>query len=175
MNLQKHKKALQLLVHLAGWAVFFRLVLPDSEWMQRNPWPFVGNMLLLFGYFYLNMNLLVPRLLSKKKVVAYIGVTLFCFFLICFALPSLIQLFHGFDRLPDGIPFPRRPLDRIPPPDASMLHKITGRWQLYSMRLHNPTVQFLFVFIISTGLKVLTQWYREQQHRRQNLHAGNAP
>jgi sensor histidine kinase YesM len=31
------------------------------------------------------------------------------------------------------------------------------------MRLHNPTIQFLFVFIISTGLKVLTQWYREQQ------------
>ncbi|MDR1406419.1 MAG: hypothetical protein LBJ23_00045, partial [Tannerella sp.] len=76
MNLQKHKKALQLFAHLAGWAVFFRLMLPGKELMLNSPLPFIGNMLLLVGYFYLNMNLLVPRLLSKKKVAAYMGITL---------------------------------------------------------------------------------------------------
>jgi hypothetical protein len=149
-------------MHFAGWLVFFRLTLPGNELMQNNPLPFVGNMLLLVGYFYLNMNLLVPRLLSKKKVAAYIGITLLCFFLICFALPSLIQPFHDFGR-PPGMPFPRRPFELFPSQDASLLRGMVNRWQLYSMRLHNPTIQFLFVFIISSGLKVLTQWYCEQQ------------
>jgi hypothetical protein len=162
MNLQKHKKALQLFAHLASWTVFFTLMFPESEWMRRNPLPFVGNMLLLVGYFYLNMNLLVPRLLSKKKVAAYLGLTLLCFFLICFAQPSLIHPVLDFAR-PPYMPFPRRPFDTFPPVGDSLPHGMISRWQLYSMRLNNPTVQFLFVFIISTGLKVLTQWYREQQ------------
>ncbi|MDR0572620.1 MAG: sensor histidine kinase [Tannerella sp.] len=163
MSLRKHKKALQALAHLAGWAVFFRLTLPDNELMQRNLLPVVGNMTLLVGYFYLNMNLLIPSLLSRKKVMAYMGVTLFCFFLICFALPSLVHQFHDFGRPPDGMPFSHRPFDRFPPHGDSLLHGKISRRQLYSMRLNNPTVQFLFVFIISAGLKVLTQWYREQQ------------
>jgi LytS/YehU family sensor histidine kinase len=108
------------------------------------------------------MNVLVPRLLSKKKVMAYIGVTLFCFFLLCFALPSLIMQFHDFTRPPD-MPFPHRPFDVFPPQDVSPLHGMISRWRLYNMRLHNPTTQFLLVFIISAGLKVITQWYREKQ------------
>jgi hypothetical protein len=162
MNLQKHKKTLQLFAHLAGWIVFFKLTLPGKELMLNNPLPFIGNILLLVGYFYLNMNLLVPRLLSKKKVAAYMGITLFCFFLICFALPSLTHQFYDLGR-PSGMPFPQRPFDLFPSQDTSLLQGMIKRWQLYSMRLHNPTIQFLFVFIISTGLKVLTQWYREQQ------------
>jgi hypothetical protein len=159
----KHKKTLQLFAHLAVWAIFFRLMHPDSELMQRNPLPFVGNIALLVGYFYLNMNLLVPRLLSKKKVLAYVGITLFCFFMICFTLPSLIHQFLDFGPPPDGIPFSRKPVDMFYSQDTSLLHGMINRWKMYSMRLNNPTVQFLFVFIISTGLKVLTQWYREQQ------------
>jgi hypothetical protein len=163
MNLQKHKKALQLLVHLVGWAVFFRLMLPESELVMNNPLPFICNTLLLVGYFYLNINLLVPRLLSRKKVVAYMAVTLFCFFLICFAIPSLVHQFYDFGVPPGGMPFLRMPFDMFPSQDTSLLHGMVNRWKIYSMRLHNPTIQFLFVFIISAGLKVLTQWYREQQ------------
>jgi hypothetical protein len=162
VNLQKHKKALQLLVHLAGWIVFFKLTLPGNEMIVNNPLPFVGNILLLVGYFYLNMNVLVPHWLSKKKVAAYMVITLFCFFLICFALPSLTHQFYDLGR-PSDMPFPRRPFDLFPSPDTSLLQGMVNRWQLYSMRLHNPTIQFLLVFILSTGLKVLTQWYHEQQ------------
>ena len=163
MSLQKHKKALQRFAHLAGWAVFFRLMLPKTEWVQQTPWLFTGNMALLVGYFYLNMNLLVPRLLSKKKVVEYAGITLLCFFLICFALPSLIHQLHDFVPPPGGIPFLRRPFNAFPPGGDFLPYGMISRWQLYSMRLNNPTVQFLFALIVSTGLKVLTQWYREQQ------------
>ncbi|MDR1370659.1 MAG: hypothetical protein LBJ72_11145, partial [Dysgonamonadaceae bacterium] len=151
-----------MFAHLAGWVVFFRLTLPGNEMMLNNPLPFVSNMLFLVGYFYLNVNIFVPRLLSKKKVAAYMGITLLCLFLICFALPSLAHQFYDLGR-PSGMPFPQRPFDLFPPPETSLLQGMVSRWQLYSMRLHNPTIQFLFVFIISTGLKVLTQWYREQQ------------
>jgi hypothetical protein len=162
MNLQKNKKALQRFAHCAGWAVFFGLMLPDNRLIRINPAFFAVNILLLAGYFYLNMNVLVPLLLSKKKVIAYIGVTLLCSVLLCFLLPALTMRFHSFVLSPDP-PFPYRPFDRLPPPSAFSLQGMTDHWRLYSMRLHNPVTQFLLVFIISTGLKVLTQWYREQQ------------
>jgi hypothetical protein len=147
VNLQKNKKVLLILAHLAGWAVFFRLTLPGDEPLWKEPLRFTGDLLLLAGYFYLNMNVLVPRLLSRKKVLAYSGLTLLCFFLICFALPLLIRQFDGMvHHPPGGRPFPRRPFEL---------------W--HTMWLHNPTTRFLLVFIVSTGLEVLKQWYREQQ------------
>jgi hypothetical protein len=161
MNLQKNKKALQLFAHFAGWTAFLGFMLLGNGMMQKNPTPFVCIMLLLAGYFYLNMNVLVPRLLSRKKVLAYTGVTLFCFFLICFVLPSFIRQFSGFVPPPD-MPFPQKPIDIFPFHDTS-LHGMISRWRMYSMRMYNPVTQFLLVFIISTGLKVLTQWYHEQQ------------
>jgi hypothetical protein len=162
MNLLKNKKVWLPVVHMAGWAVFFRLMLPENELMLKEPLFFVTETLFFVVYFYLNLKILVPRLLSRKKVLSYIGVTLLCFFLICFAFPSLIQQFHGFVRPPD-MPFARRPFDVFSPQDTPSLHGLINRWRLYSMRMHNPSTQFLFVFIISTGLKVITQWYREKQ------------
>jgi hypothetical protein len=144
--MKNYKKTLLVLAHLAGWALFFRFTYPGDGMMWREPWHFTGNLLLLAGYFYFNMQVLIPRLLSKKKVALYSLVTLLCFVLICFALPLLFRQFDGIAHPPPGRPFPRRPFDLR-----------------HTMWLHNPTTRFLLVFILSTGLEVLKQWYREQQ------------
>jgi hypothetical protein len=162
VNLNKNKKTLQLFAHLAGWVVFFGLMFIGKGMLLKIPFLFACHILLIVGYFYLNTNVLVPSLLSKKKVLGFIGITLLCFFLLGFVLPSLVHLFNDFAP-PLDMPFPQRPFDGFPPSDNSSLSSLISRWQFYGMRLYNPVTQFLLVFIISTGLKVLTQWYQGQQ------------
>jgi sensor histidine kinase YesM len=65
------------------------------------------------------------------------------------------------------MPFPQRPFDTLPSQDMFSPLGMLSRWRLYSRRLFNPFTQFLLVFIISTGLKVLTQWYHGQQQLKE--------
>ena len=162
MNLQKNKKVLKLLIQIVGWAIFFRIMLPDSNFRQKESLFFICSALLLMGYFYLNLHILVPRLLLNKKVIAYIGVSFFFFFFFCFMVPSQIHQFYGPVR-PPTMPFHQTPFNVHPSQDTSFIHDMISRLRMYSMRLHNPTFHFLLIFIISTGLKVLTRLYHEQQ------------
>ena len=111
MKAHKYSKTLLLFAHLTGWALFVLLLFLEDprryEFMLREPLPFILNVSILIGYFYLNMNLLVPRLLSKKRIFAYIGVTLFSIAVICFVFPWLIRYLHSFRM--QGIPMPNPP------------------------------------------------------------------
>ena len=161
MNLQKKKKILQLIAHIMGWVFFFIFMLPENNIRQKEFLFFFGNALLLMGYFYLNLHILVPRMLSNKRVIAFIAVTLLFFFLFCFVLPSQIHHFSTSGR-PPSMPFHKRSL-YIPSQDISLINEMISRLRMFNMRLHNPTFHFLLIFIISTGLKILTQLFREQQ------------
>ncbi|MDR0543271.1 MAG: histidine kinase [Dysgonamonadaceae bacterium] len=163
MNLQLNKKIFLLPAHFAGWIVFIRVMFLENaelyKLIQSNPWPFFCNNLLLIGYFYLNMACFVPRLLSKKKIGAYIGITLFFLVMICFVFPYLIRYFHSVR--PHDIPFPPGDFDIFPHrnfPAPLRPHQMMQRLSLYT-----HFVQFLVVFIISTGLKVIMQQSREKQ------------
>jgi LytS/YehU family sensor histidine kinase len=131
-----------------------------SGLMLKNPLPFLSNFLLLAGYFYLNMYILVPHLLSKKRIILYTSVTLLFLVIICFALPWLMRYLHNFPPPGKPIPFPQENFDAFLKRDSPPLHphKLIQRLNLYT-----HFVQFLIVFIVSTGLKALTQWYREKQ------------
>ncbi|MDR0547499.1 MAG: sensor histidine kinase [Dysgonamonadaceae bacterium] len=159
-----NKKTLLALAHLAGWAIFIRIMFLENaslyELVQRNPTPFIINLLFLVAYFYLNMNWMTPRLLSKKRIAAYIGVTLLSFVIICLVLPALTRQINFHDFRPRNMPPPDN-FDaffhgNFPPPMRP--HAMMRRLSLYT-----HAVQFLVVFIISTGLKALTQWYQEKQ------------
>ena len=161
----QNNKVLLLFLHLVGWALFILLIfLEDSkryEFMLREPLPFISNFSLLVGYFYLNMNLSVPRLLSKKRIIAYIGVTLLSFALICFVFPWLIRYLHNF-RTP-GLPlsFPPGNFEAFSQSDLPL--PLRPREMMLRLGIYTHFIQFLVVFIISTGLKVITQWYNEKQ------------
>jgi len=151
--------------HLAGWAFFILVIfLEDSnryEFMLKDPLPFICNFSLLIVYFYLNMNLLVPCLLSKKRIFAYIGVTLLSFALICFVFPWLIRYLHNFRTQDIPMAFPAENFEAfrrtdLPPP-------LNPREMILRLGIYTHFIQFLVVFIISTGFKVLKQWYREKQ------------
>jgi hypothetical protein len=164
MNLRKYKKILPLFAHLVGWSVFIGLIFWEDprlfDFIGRHPLHFSSNILLLIAYFYLNLNCLASRLLPRKRIAAYIGVTLLCFLAICLVFPWL--LYHPDNVRPDNLPLPPPGhFDALPPRNFALSirpHEIIGR-----LRLYNHAIQFLIVFIVSTGWKVLAQWYREKQ------------
>ncbi|MDR2806203.1 MAG: sensor histidine kinase, partial [Dysgonamonadaceae bacterium] len=164
MIIRKDKRVLLLFVHFAGWVVFIWVMFLENprlyELTLKNPLPFLSNFVLLAGYFYLNMYVLVPRLLSKKRIITYIGVTLLSLVILCFAFPWLIRHLHNFPPLDRPMPFSPGNFDAFPQRDSPPLrpHGLIQRLDLYT-----HFVRFLVVFIVSTGLKVLTQWYREKQ------------
>jgi hypothetical protein len=164
MKIRKEKRVLLLFVHLAGWAILIWIMFLENpklyELMQKNPFPFLSNFLFLAGYFYLNMYILAPRLLSKKRIIAYIGVTLLCFVIICFVLPWLMRYLHNFPPPARPMPSPPENFDTFLKRSSPPLHP---HGLIQRLNLYTHFVQFLIVFIVSTGLKVLTQWYHEKQ------------
>ena len=244
MKFSDYKKIWLPFAHLAGWAVFIRLILLEDSRLQdlflKDTLPFTVNILLLAGYFYMNLNWLVPRLLSKKRITAFICSTAVCFLIIVF-LSSWLFYQPPSGHLP---PFPqdsaavfpqrnffqsrRRPEERDsarhrfdfdetsrhrpeerdsarhrfdfdetprhrseerdsarhrfdfdetpryrPEERDSARHRFVGAGGggmrpfpgeiMSRLRIYNHAIRFLIIFIISSGLKVITQWYREKQ------------
>jgi hypothetical protein len=157
--LSTSRKALVVFFHLVGWALFIRLTIPHSSRVER---PIddsffsllrMTEYLLLAAYFYLNTSVFVPRLLSKKKIIRFLAITVVAFVFFCFMIPSFVREYWMHDA--SGPPF--RP-DFPPPGNREAFPGVFRRLGMYS-----SSSRFLVVFIISTGLKVITQWYAEKQ------------
>ncbi|MDR2627570.1 MAG: histidine kinase [Dysgonamonadaceae bacterium] len=156
------KKALLPVLHLAGWALFVRITFPHMGRGGRGgemlPFPLIPAIeySLLAVYFYLNTAVFVPRLLSKKKIAGFTGITTGGFLLFCVAIPWLIgQYFVHFAPAP---PF-RPEMTTVP-------HDVFRRLGVYS-----GSFRFLMVFIVSTGLKAVSLWYAEKQRLQELEHS----
>ena len=129
--------------------------------MLKEPLPFICNFSLLVVYFYMNMNLFVPRLLSKKRIFTYIGVTLLSIAAICFVFPWLIRYLHNFRM--QGISMPNPPGNFEAFSQANFPPHLNPNEIMQRLGFYTHFIHFLIIFIISTGFKVITQWYREKQ------------
>jgi sensor histidine kinase YesM len=163
--LPKNKKALLIVSHLVGWTLFVYITAPlinRTEHPPGNlfPWFFIMSYLFLMTYFYLNSLVFVPYFLSKKQTVFFIGITIFAYILFCFVIPNI---FHRY-FIPE-LSF--RP--DMPPRLPDFIHPDGGRMNTFEIIRHRSfgfysrSSQFLVVFIISTGLKAISQWYAEKQ------------
>jgi sensor histidine kinase YesM len=155
--LHKNKRALPLLIHLLGWALFIYVTLPNFDHPERLRnfsflWFEVINYLFLIVYFYCNSYIFVRRFLSMKKIALFLGISIVAYFLFCFAVPWILRTFmmppFGFE-----IRFPRPVFPKAH--DASFIFRNLG--------IYAHSSQFLVIFIISTGLTVISQWYAEKQ------------
>jgi Putative regulator of cell autolysis len=162
--LSKRKKLLLIISHLAGWVLFIYLTMPlanrkeDMPDSSLFPWFFVTSYLFLIAYFYFNIQVLVLRFLSKKRIILFLGITFVAFFLYCFAIPWLIR--HCFlteSPFRHGMP-PIHP--GFPPPGGSR----TGMSEVIRhLGFYSRSSQFLIIFIAGTGFKAISQWYAEKQ------------
>ncbi|MDR2621163.1 MAG: sensor histidine kinase [Dysgonamonadaceae bacterium] len=149
----KSRKVLFIFFHLLGWALFIRFTIPHislgAEAANDIFFPLIPlvEYSLLAVYFYLNTSVFVPRLLSKKKIIRFLAITTVAFLFFCFVVPWLMR--QHFIHFVSEPPFrPKMPLR----------DDVFRRLGIYS-----SSSRFLIVFVVSTGLKAVSQWYAEKQ------------
>jgi hypothetical protein len=155
--LHRNRRALLFFLHITGWAVFIYITLPHAihaERMPHHPFPWLSatNYLFLIAYFYCNSRIFVPRFLSVKKIALFLLISVAAYFLFCSLVP---WIFKTFIAPPFRHGMMHRPPFFLQAGDASHLFRSLG--------IYAHSSQFLVVFTVSTGLKVISQWYAEKQ------------
>jgi two-component system LytT family sensor kinase len=152
------KIVLQVFIHIAAWTCF--LMLPFAFLPREREGSFIppGYFSLYFvlinsfyiGFYYLNYYIIIPKLLTRKKVIPFIIVSVL--FLLFFGLfPRLYHyLSDTLQWLPPIVRRSTRPRNLLPPLLSA------GSLAIFSM-----------VFAISTGLQVVTQWFQTEQKNKE--------
>lgn len=153
----QNKKIVQIIIHLTAWACFLMLPIifyprpKDASLVPEQTFSlfFILSNFLYIAFYYLNANLLIPKLLVKKKMVAY--TTILVLLLVFFGVfPRLYQFFIGDIQRFSSIFRPNRPRNFRPP-----------------LLSPGSIAIFLLVFVFSTGIKVINQWLRSEQRTKE--------
>ncbi|HLX92744.1 MAG TPA: sensor histidine kinase [Puia sp.] len=152
------KLALQIVIHIAAWACF--LMLPFAFIPRQREGSFIPAQYFSFyfvlincfyiGFYYLNYYVLIPKLLTRKRVIPFIIVSVL--FLLFFGL--FLRLYHYFSDtlgwLPPIVRLSTRPRNLLPP-----------------LLSPGSIAIFTMVFAVSTGLRVITQWFQTEQRNKE--------
>jgi len=152
------KIILQVIIHIAAWACFLLLpfaFLPrerEGSFIPAQSFSFYFVMIncLYISFYYLNFYLLIPKLLNRKKVVSYILISVI--FLLFFGL--FPRLYHYFSDTLKLLP----PIIRRTPRPPNLLPPLLSPGSI---------AIFSLVFAISTGLRVITQWFLTEQRNKE--------
>jgi two-component system LytT family sensor kinase len=136
------------ILHAAAWFAFFILVVilaPGREMHSFSPNPPFPDFLVrifpvLVLFFYLNSFLLIPRILARQQLWAYLGCLLFFSLLI----PGITAFRDLFSSTPGNLP-----------------PEIRAIQTLYTL------VLFLLVLIASTGNNIVQNWFSAESQRRE--------
>jgi hypothetical protein len=156
-----NKIILQVIVHVAAWLCF--LMLPFAFIPRPKGGPFIPEQYISFyfllssfmyiSFYYLNFYLFIPKLLEKRKVFLYVLLII-----------GLLVFFGTFPRLYRYLSDDMHKLPPIP-----WLSARSGR----QGNLTHPILSggslaiFLLVFLISTGIKVVSQWLEYERKNRE--------
>lgn len=156
---QKEKNiVLQGSIVVAAWLCFFMLPVQFFYYnifyysRARSPFEsrqfitmFIVSNVLLICYYYLNSKILIPKLLAAKKIWKYIGMTLLCFFIYLAA-----------------IYFIRANSEET----RSFAESVAAKGMDYggpAFFSGGAVTLFLIAFVVSTGIKVITQWFDAEE------------
>jgi hypothetical protein len=151
-----------ILTHIGSWILFFSLILGftasfegnNSLFHQLFSLPFLIFSASYMALYYLNGQVLVPRLYLSKRHLAYFAVLLFLLFLV-----FLLKPFDHFNgphshhrdlRFPPGAPF-NRPPEHHPHPRIDII----------------SVILFLMVWAVSTSLVIINQWRQTEKRAAQ--------
>ncbi|MBS1918199.1 MAG: sensor histidine kinase [Bacteroidetes bacterium] len=154
------KKVAQVIINIAAWICF--LLLPfvffsrpkESSFLPEQPitFYFVVSNLLFIAFYYFNGYFLIPRLLARERIIFYSLVII-----------SLMIFFGMIPRLYDYL-------------SDSFLHLPPSPWRLTRSpgpNLRRPILSpgsisvFLLVFVISTGVHVVGQWFQSEKRAKE--------
>ena len=153
-----NKAAIQVIVHISAWLCF--LMLPFAFVPRPKDGPFIPEQyistyfllssFLYISFYYLNFYVLIPNLLEKKRVFFY-SVLIFSLMIFFGVFPHLYRyLSNNFNWLPP-IPWQQGRSGRLKPPILSS----------------GSIAIFLFLFVISTGIKVASRWLKYEREKNE--------
>ena len=148
------------IIHISAWLLFLSIpfivgfILNQSPPNNLPPPPNLADFdktelfqyisfvaIFIIGFYYLNSNVLIIRLLLRKKIAAYALSVLGCYFLFVYNFRPLVTF-----APPKGMVMP--PVEFI-----TMVSKLIG------------SLVFLLVLLVSTGIRLTQQWYDTEKKR----------
>ena len=152
------RKVVQVIINLAAWMCFMLLpVVFFSRPKDVSFFPdqiftlyFVSSNLFFIAFYYFNAYFLIPKLLVQKKLLTYIFVI--------FVLLILFGMYPRFyDYMSDNFfKIPRSPWHGTRPKNVERPLLSPGSISI-----------FLLVFAISTGIKVISQWFQSENRNKE--------
>jgi hypothetical protein len=152
--LQKEKNiGLQVSIVVAAWLCFFMLPFQFYHYnktispfaSQRFINMFIVSNVLLVTFYYLNSKKLIPQLLARKKIWQYIGSVLLCFFVYLSAMYAIMITSEETKTFAQST--------------AAKSINYKGPYFFSG----GAVTLFLIAFLISTGIKVITQWFTAEE------------
>jgi two-component system, LytTR family, sensor kinase len=152
-DLKKHNN---ILIHIAAWLAFFSLPflvgiisekapLPPQQLQELQEHRSVITFLLihfaLIGFYYLNSNVLIPRLLLNKKAILYSFLVLVYYLIFIFNFKALVVYAD--------------PKTGFSPPQevVNVVSRLIA------------TLVFLLVLLASTGIRLTQKWYAIEKEK----------
>ncbi|TKK67706.1 hypothetical protein FC093_13220 [Ilyomonas limi] len=144
---------LQVSIVVAAWLCFFMLPFQFFYYDKtRSPFAsqrfitmFIASNLLLVCFYYLNSKVFIPKLLAVKKIAQYIASIFLCFFLYLSVMYAIMVTSEE---------------------TKTFAQSVAGR----SINYKGPyffsggaVTLFLIAFLVSTGIKVITQWFTAEE------------
>lgn len=140
---------LQFLLHILAWTVLFCFPFIGRDFIHT---PVLGKSMfhlsLLAAFFYLNMLVLIPRLLFRKKIELYAGLILVC-------LAAIVLADQAYDK---WIFEPS--IHGLGEPSARQMPPVL-------LRLTSTLLSALLVFGISTSLKVVKEYLKKEKEQQE--------
>ncbi len=151
------QKYIQVFIHITAWFCFFTLPFyfipkpPDNFKFQPDDYIYFFyflNNLSLIGFYYLNAEVLIPKLLARHKIFYYL-LSIAALFLLIVIFPEYIKPQHEFvDTGSSGSLGPGSPM---PMPK-----------HIFNAML---ALMFFFIFIISSGIKIINKWFESEKKK----------
>ncbi len=153
MAVKEKNIVLQISIIIAAWLCFFMLPFQFFYWdKSKSPFAstrfvqlFISSNLMLVCFYYLNTKVFIPKLLALKKTWLYIGSVLLCFFMYLAVMYEIMLL------SPETQAFAESAVAK------SINYK--GPYFFDSRYI----ILFLIAFLVSTGIKVITQWFTAEE------------
>lgn len=158
-------------LHLLGWVVFIFspfLIFPFSTFSEDPHFKgfFITKLVedgLLMAFFYLNLQVFTPILLTKKNVFPFFGALLLGL-LASLLIPELLLRFFVFEPNPLLPPPPPRPIGNMNMPNMALPPPPNNRVLPHQI---STFLSFSFVALVSSMLALVRDRLREREEKQQ--------
>jgi sensor histidine kinase YesM len=167
-NISDKNRSIQLIAHLAAWICFFSLPylvffprLRDFSMSNHMLTVIILNNIMLVVFFYLNTQILIPKLLIKEKWVLYVLSLIGCLFIFLYVPRTLAMMIY-----PPEIPLNITENTK----GINLRSNRIGRIRRRPYADFFNTVLFLLVITFGACIEVVRRWLQTEQNRKETEH-----